>query len=237
MKTNELIELAFRSLGAIPFSNLQINRQEIYLNLGYGGQTPDNIIVEMVEQIIVHANLFCCPNAGFSIFPGKIVDKDFLEINQVSLKIGRVIAKYFDSATYFAIFVATVGIEYDNYLHQLRTEGDIVNEFLADAVGSEIAEATVRYITERIGEHAIGMGFSVTHPYSPGYCSWHVREQQALFSLLPVEPCGISLNDSSLMVPVKSVSGMIGLGVDILESPYACEICGLQTCYKRKLIY
>jgi len=29
---------------------------------------------------------------------------------------------------------------------------------------------------------------------------------------------------------------MIGLGTEIKETPYACEICGLQTCYKRKEI-
>jgi hypothetical protein len=237
LKTNEQIEQPFRSLDAIPFSDLGINRHEIYLNLGYGDQTPDDHILQMIEQIIAHAGSICSPRAGFGIFTGKFVGKDFLEINQASIKIGRVIAKYFNAATHFAPFVASVGIEFDQYLHHFRAEGDLVNEFLADAVGSEIAEATVRYVTDRISEQASELGFSVTHPYSPGYCSWHVREQQALFSLLPNEPCGIKLNNSSLMFPVKSVSGMIGLGTEIKETPYACEICGLQTCYKRKLTH
>ena len=218
----------------LTFADLELKREEIFLNLGYGGQTPDEQITELIEQIIVHANTICFPRAGYRIYPGKIIDKDFLEINNVQIKIGRVIAKYFGPATHFATFVATAGVEFDSYLHRLRAEGDMLNEFLADAVGSEIAEATVRYVSERIGEQAVEMGLFATHPYSPGYCSWHVREQHSLFSLLPDEPCGIKLNDSSLMFPIKSVSGVIGLVAQIKETPHACEICGLQTCYKRK---
>jgi len=37
-----------------------------------------------------------------------------------------------------------------------------------------------------------------------------------------------------LMHPVKSVSGIVGLGAEIIQLPYACDICGLKTCYKRK---
>ena len=218
----------------LTFADLKLNREEIFLNLGYGGQTPDEQITELIEQIIIHANTICFPRAGYSLYTGKLIDKDFIEINNVSMKIGRVIAKYFGLATHFATFVATAGVEFDIYLQGLRVKGDMLNEFLADAVGSEIAESTVRYVTDRIGEHAAEMGFSATHPYSPGYCSWHVREQQSLFSLLPDDPCGIKLNDSSLMFPVKSVSGVIGLGIEIKETPHVCDICGLQTCYKRK---
>jgi hypothetical protein len=215
-------------------TDLQINRADIYLNLGYGGQNPDEQIMEMIEQIIVEATHICHPKIGYIINNGSISNKDFLQINETSIKIGRVIARYYADASHFAVFVATAGLEFDKYLHQLRLDGDIVNEFLADAVGSEIAEATVRYVYTIIAEKAKELDLFTTQSYSPGYCSWHVREQQALFSLLPPNPCDIVLNESSLMFPVKSVSGIIGLGTEIKVTPYACDICGLKTCYKRK---
>ncbi|MEI6755003.1 MAG: vitamin B12 dependent-methionine synthase activation domain-containing protein [Paludibacter sp.] len=59
------------------------------------------------------------------------------------------------------------------------------------------------------------------HSYSPRHCSWHVREHKQLFSLFPEKPCGVGLNESSLMHPVKSVSGIIGLGKDIEFTPMA----------------
>ena len=190
----------------------------------------------MIDEMIEHIQSFCIPNTGYLIFPGIIPDKNYLEINNIRIKVGAVITKYLHNATHFAAFVVTAGEEFDNYLEQLKAEGDIVSEFLAYSIGTEIAEAAVRFITYKITEEADKSGFKITHSYSPGHCSWHVREQKQLFSLLPEKPCGVELNESSLMHPVKSVSGIIGLGKEIEITPHGCEICGLKTCYKRKSI-
>ena len=221
---------------ALTFSDLEMNLEEIYLNLGYGGQKPDEQFVEMIDQLIEQIGGFCVPRAGFVILGGALPDKNYLEINNVRIKVGSVITKHLVNSTHFAAFVVTAGEEFDQYLEQLKADGDIVSEFLAYSIGSEIAEATVRYITDKINQEALQMGFQITHSYSPGHCSWHVREQQLLFSLLPEKPCGIELNNSSLMHPVKSISGIIGLGTEVGITPHGCEICGLTTCYKRKKV-
>jgi hypothetical protein len=218
----------------LTFSDLQLDMKEIYLNSGYGGHAPDNEIAENIEKIIVFAQTFCIPRAGYKVYNINSIDKNFIEINKVSMKTGPIITKYLLKSTHIAVFVATAGKEYDDYLQKLKAEGDLVNEFLADAVGSEIAEATVRFITDKVTEEAKIIGHSVTKPYSPGYCRWHVREQKQLFSFLTDQPCGIKLNDSFMMHPIKSVSGIIGIGTEVEYSPYACEICGLKSCYKRK---
>jgi hypothetical protein len=219
----------------LAFSDLTINRDEIYVNLGYGGQTPEIQFVEMVDQILEQVGGFCVPRAGYIITEGAITDNNHIEINSVRVKTGTVINKYLAGSTHFAVFVVTAGAAFDHYSEQLRTNGDVVTEYLAYSVGSEIAEATVRFITERIEEDARNLGLHASHTYSPGYCSWHVREQENLFKLFPEKPCGVTLNESNLMHPIKSVSGLIGLGKDIAWTPYACEICGMTTCFKRKI--
>jgi len=218
----------------LTLSDLDIDKNEIYLNLGYGGQTPDAQFIEMIDELIEHIQNFCIPNAGYLIFSGIIPDKNYLEINNIRIKVGAVITKYLHGATHFAVFVVTAGEEFDKYLEQLKAEGDIVSEFLAYSIGTEIAKATIRFVTDKITEEADKSVFKITHSYSPGHCSWHVREQQQLFSLLPEHPCGIKLNDSCLMHPVKSVSGIIGLGKEVTSTPNGCDICGLKTCFKRK---
>jgi len=218
----------------IQFAELELNKSDIYLNLGYGGTEPDEQISEMLESCINKAHEICHPLAAFRFCTGNLLDQSTLALNEVPMKIGRIIAGYLDKSSHFALFVATAGQEYDDYLHQLKASGDIVSEYIADAVGSEIAEAAVRYVTQKIEEEAAKQDFRITNSYSPGYCGWHVREQKHLFSLFPEKPCGIVLNDSCLMHPVKSVSGMVGMGTAVELTPYSCEICGLQSCYKRK---
>ncbi len=231
-KYTESIEMQTYTL---TLSDLEINKDEIYLNLGYGGQTPDQQFIEMIDEMLEQINNFCAPQAGYIISPGIIQDKNHIQINDIRIKVGPVITRYLNNSTHFAAFVVTAGEEFDNYLERLKAEGDLISEFLAYSIGTEIAEATVRFVTDRITEEADKSEFKMTHSYSPGHCSWHVREQKQLFSLLPEKPCGVELNESSLMHPVKSVSGIIGLGKDIEFTPHGCEICGMKTCYKRKV--
>jgi len=73
-------------------------------------------------------------------------------------------------------------------------------------------------------------GLHVSESFSPGYCSWDVAEQHKLFSFFPTNFCGITLSDSSLMKPVKSVSGIIGIGSDLNRKVHHCLICNDKTC-------
>jgi len=66
--------------------------------------------------------------------------------------------------------------------------------------------------------------------FSPGYCNWSMAEQQKLFSLLPPGFCGIQLSPSSLMHPIKSVSGIIGIGTSCKQKGYQCEWCNDKDC-------
>ena len=107
-------------------------------------------------------------------------------------------------------------------------------EFLLDSLGSAIAEAVVREVCSKVESHVLPLGYGVSHPYSPGYCGWHVTQQQLLFSLLPEQPCGVRLSESSLMSPIKSVSGVIAVGERIVKRKYGCELCGKIDCYKNR---
>lgn len=219
----------------VKLSDLALDKNEIYLNLGYGGQMPDEQFVEMIDQLLAQVADFCFPQTGFLILEGNIQDKNYLEINQTRIKVGSAIIKYLTHSTHFAVFIVTAGEAFDKYLEQLRNEGDVLLEFLVYSIGTEIAEATVRFVTDKINRKALQMGCKITQSYSPGHCSWHVREQQQLFTLFPDKPCGIELNDSSLMHPVKSISGIIGMGKEVEITPHGCGICGMVSCFKRKV--
>ena len=74
-------------------------------------------------------------------------------------------------------------------------------------------------------------------PYSPGYCGWHVSGQRKLFAFLEPEAIGVTLNQSCLMQPLKSVSGVLVVGdaaTHRFHPTYAfCERCGTKQCRER----
>ncbi|MFQ7087615.1 MAG: hypothetical protein ACLRTD_24575 [Bacteroides sp.] len=70
--------------------------------------------------------------------------------------------------------------EFERFQQTVKKSGQIVEEFLLDALGSAIAEATVREAqSNRKGVWGERMGIS--YPYSPGYCGWKVSDQRFSF--------------------------------------------------------
>ena len=110
----------------------------------------------------------------------------------------------------------------------------MVRVFIADSLGSVIAENTADRMEHHLQTSIDKLGWHHTNRFSPGYCGWHVSEQQLLFPLFDGHTCGVTLTDSSLMVPIKSVSGIIGLGKEVRRLDYTCGLCNFEKCYKRK---
>lgn len=215
------------------FTDLVISREDLYRELGYGEAVPQPDVLSIVETVWQKAEAVCTPRVCYEILDGEKLDKTHLRIGDVEFLCGSIITGYLDGVERLVVFVVTAGAEYEAYIHELKASGDLVTEYIADAMGSVIAEACVAGIGRQAEQALIYTGETMTYPYSPGYCGWHIREQAKLFSLLPDTPCGVRLTESSLMMPIKSVSGIYGLGVGIRKQGYACDICGLATCYKR----
>lgn len=215
------------------FSGLVIRREDLYRELGYGDAVPQADVMEIIDTVWKRAEEVAQPRLCYEIIDGEKLDKTHIRIGDRELFCGAIIAGYLDGVERFVVFVTTAGAEYEAYLHELKASGDVVTEYIADALGSVIAEAAVTGIGRQVEQAIMYTGETSSYPYSPGYCGWHIREQTQLFSLLPDTPCGVHLTESRLMVPIKSVSGIFGLGVGIRRQGYACDICGLKTCYKR----
>ena len=115
-----------------------------------------------------------------------------------------------------ALFAVTLGRDVSENIARLFDENDFAFAIIFDAVASEGAERLAEEVTrghlamtEGINDQVTG---TATLHYSPGYCGWHVSGQMALFARLRPEQIGIELNESCLMVPSKSVSGVIVTG-------------------------
>jgi cobalamin-dependent methionine synthase I len=151
-----------------------------------------------------------------------------------SFEIGRIIERQLRGAEAYALFICTSGTEFEAFQQRLKQEGDMVRVFIADALGSVIAEKCADKMEQALQENIDKLEWKHTNRFSPGYCGWHVAQQQVLFPLFDGHTCGVQLTDSSLMVPIKSVSGIMGVGREVRKLDYTCGLCTFEKCYKRK---
>jgi len=213
--------------------NLTLSPAELRAALGYGTAEPGPDVREIVNRLTARALAVCRPRLGLRIVEG-CVGRRHLTLSGVDFEPGAIIAAQLRKGIRFAVLIASVGAEMDGWLHEQSAGGDVVAAYVADALGSVLAEAIVAFGLEWLERHVASEGLRITNSYSPGYCGWDVSEQHALFSLLPDDFCGVRLCESGLMLPIKSVSAVVGIGPDAERRDYGCALCRKADCYKRR---
>ena len=207
----------------LTYDDLMITSVEVYEQMGYHDAEPDAVTKAELTQIISEVSQWLRPQ--FSYFVVSV---------QPTFDMGNIILRQLRGSEAYALFVCTAGVEYEAYQQRLKEQGDMVRVFIADALGSVIAEKCADQMEIALQESIDKLGWKHTNRFSPGYCGWHVSQQQMLFPLFQEHTCGVTLTDSSLMVPIKSVSGIIGLGANVRKLDYTCGLCDFKQCYKRK---
>ena len=207
----------------LTYNDLSITPADVYEQMGYHDAEPDEVTKAELTQIVNQVSQWLRPQ--FSYFVMSV---------QPAFDMGNIILRQLRGSEAYALFVCTAGVEYEAYQQRLKEQGDMVRVFIADALGSVIAEKCADQMEIALQESIDKLGWKHTNRFSPGYCGWHVSQQQMLFPLFQEHTCGVTLTDSSLMVPIKSVSGIIGLGANVRKLDYTCGLCDFKQCYKRK---
>jgi len=195
------------------------------------------IVSALVEEVLAEAEKLCDLRAEFVIYPELYFDRDSgaMIINGVEFFPGKIISAQLRKSESVAVFSCTAGSWIGEKARQLLNEKDYLKGYVYDIAGSEIVEAVADLMQQKLSEAMEAEGLHITNRYSPGYCGWNVSEQHKLFSLMPDNYCGITLNESALMSPIKSVSGVIGIGHDVRHNPYTCNICDAKDCIYRRI--
>jgi len=150
-----------------------------------------------------------------------------------------VVGRVYPRAEGLALFVATVGEAVPARIRRLFHEDALAEGWMLDAVASAGADLLADRLAERFQRALVQQGMNDTRvlPYSPGYCGWPTRGQRPLFDTLRPEEIGVTLNDSCLMSPIKTVSGVLVAGPGEAHKfrpdfPF-CDDCQTHECGRR----
>ncbi len=126
------------------------------------------------------------------------VDLGFLKIPSAAL------ARSLAGCERAVLFAATVGVEIDRLIARYARISPATALFL-QAIGTERVEALCDTFERDIG--------AANRPrFSPGYGDFPLEAQREIFALLDcARRIGLSLNESLLMSPQKSVTALIGI--------------------------
>ena len=159
-----------------------------------------------------------------------------LTVEGVTFEVGSQVCGYLKGADEAAFFLCTAGALFSDEAHALNESGDFMEAYIIDAIGSLSVERAMDRIHKALEMEQAERGLKITNRYSPGYCNWPLKDQRPLFGFVGKNPTGIVLSESCLMHPIKSVSGVIGIGEKARRRAYGCVICKNTTCIYRRLV-
>ncbi|NQT96768.1 MAG: hypothetical protein HQ562_03410 [Candidatus Marinimicrobia bacterium] len=147
----------------------------------------------------------------------------------------------FPRADRMALFALTIGLEISNTIENLLSGNDIALGYTLDTVASLAADNAAGLLgnlfSDRLLYDSKMNGDNWVLGYSPGYCGWHISGQKKLFQHLKPYLIGISLNDSYLMQPLKSVTGVLIAGnkeIHRFKPNFTfCRACRTKSCHAR----
>jgi len=215
----------------IPFPELNLRKEDIFSEMGYKNVSPEPYLTDLLDGLWPLLQSKVTAECTFLIDEGTFFE-DRVIIRNIELNTRATISSLLKNSTHFAVFAATAGNNFEEMINDVKKEDDILKIYLMDMIGTCIADKAGERMEEYL-EKEIG-GLMHTNPVSPGYCGWLLTEQRKIFELLGGNPCGISLSEVCLMKPIKSISGIIGIGENVSRKQYACSYCELENCYKKK---
>ena len=215
-----------------------ISVEEVGRIVGYPDGCLPAHFADIIAQALSGLGDSCAVRAGYRIVPVTHVAGrgDGLVVGGRFFSLQRIITAQLRRAEQAALFACTVGRGMEEVAAALFHEGDPVKGHFVDTIASVAVERVADALHNEIESAVRASGLSVTNRFSPGYCGWPVNEQHALFDFFPENFCGIAITDSALMLPKKSVSGIIGIGPLAKREPYFCDRCSSKECTYRQFL-
>jgi Methionine synthase I, cobalamin-binding domain len=214
--------------------NLTLDLKQMSALLGY----PDSLLPEpfdlYLEQALTESRFLCDIRGAWILKEIRFCENGKqIEVEDVDFGLGKTVIRELQGSALAAFFICTAGEGISRRSQELLKGDDPVLGYVFDLLGSLIVESATDQLQAEIQEAARSKGMGITNRYSPGYCKWNVADQHKLFSFFPEGCCGISLTKSALMHPIKSVSGIIGVGEHVRFREYMCALCNQLDCIHR----
>lgn len=216
-------------------SDLEVNLREVWQFLGYHHIEPDERVSAIIDDCINEVKACATPQGIYSVFE---IRRDEAE-NELDLGFARVhskdLYKNMSACHHCVLFAATIGPKVDQLI-QRTSRIDTLRGCVLDAVSSALIESYCDVLNEQIKKDFEAVGCNLRPRFSPGYGDFSINHQWDIFkSIRADKTIGLTLMDSGMMAPCKSVTALIGVyDTDAEKTPDYLPSCGMcKTCIKK----
>ena len=214
-----------------------IDRESVCRYIGYGADyQPPARVSSLIDEYVENAHHLIEPSYSYIIRDIDHVQDSLVFIGGSIVLESDIIARLLERCQKVALLVVTIGDHLEDMAGWLAKQGNIVQAAVLEATGSDAVEKVADFVQCRVEEIAQRYGMIVSRRFSPGYCDWDIKQQKMIFRAVDGNLAGVHLTNSCLMVPRKSISGIMGIGAasEGVGTYNPCMVCDRENCCGRR---
>jgi hypothetical protein len=213
---------------------IEIDEKRIANLLGYKNTIPGKEITKQIQKEIQRAKNYFKPEITYRKVDISNIQEDTVILDNGINFQGKYIANKLKGCSFIAAYVATIGKEIDEQVKESFDSGNFTLGLILDYIATEGLNFIGKVLWEKLVDEISGTNMGITSGIFPGN-NLELTEQFKIFECLKGIDIGVILNDSSVMLPVKSQSGIYGFGegIGIHRIDHVCSECQLKSCNYR----
>ena len=208
---------------------MEISEKEVLRYLGV--KNKNDFDPEMIKKISSNILSSASPKSVYKKF--SVSSKDGFAVIDNEIIESRSLARHLRGCRQAYLFAATLGVGCDNAVRKYSVKS-MAEAAVAQAACTALIESYCDDICNVIASEEKGK--YLRPRFSPGYGDFPLQYQKSLLPRLEVDKrVGITLMDTLIMTPSKSVSAVIGITSDKECNAGKCKDCSNKECDFREI--
>ena len=217
--------------------DIEIDRKQVCRYIGYDADCePSPRISSLIDEYIENVHPLIDASCSYVIKDVEWARGSMAFVKDSIIFKSRVVAQLLEQCHQVAVFLVTIGEHLEETVYQLTRDRLMLQATVLDAIGSDAVERVTNLFHRGLEEEANAQGLVTSRRFSPGYCDWNIGQQRMLFWALNGDTVGVQLTGECLMLPQKSISGIIGIGPSNsdVQDYNPCNSCKKYDCQGRR---
>ena len=200
--------------------------------LGYGKHAVDDQTLGLIADSFGSLRTLSSRKSVYRIFDLEQEDGETVRFGSLTVK-SKSLGKNLRGCDKIVLFGATLGIGVDQLLSR-TSKTDMAKTVVLQACAAALLEEYCDECQERIRQEMESEGRYLRPRFSPGYGDFPIECQRDMVRMLDcAKSIGLTLTESCMMAPSKSVTAVIGAGRAVIR----CHRQGCESCEKIDCIY
>ena len=202
--------------------------------LGYGRNAADERTLALIEDAFAELERTAAPKSVCRIFDLELRADGCIVIGNMEIR-STSLGRNLKGCTKAVLFGATLGAGVDRLIRRVSLT-DMARAVILQACAAALLEEYCDEEQLKIGAELEKEGLYLRPRFSPGYGDFDIRYQEPLMRMLDcAKTIGLTMTDSCMMTPTKSVTALIGASPVKERCPVqGCEACGKKDCEYRR---